>query len=350
QAHAGVNSYWRNNYAQGPAGFWKYPDPAAPTRGQPCNLGPGSPNGYQGCTGSIPYHPTNLWNGNNFNPMIYVHRAVDTTQEVATLSDPGLPPGRGRQFMGFRVRNPGPILGEKFWPAAPVTTIGQTQAFGVSSNMANTTVLNYAWKGNEFGAGGLWMFGYQQNAPDDSFPFSGFMFYAQGVGVTQATCNANKGTDVVGHSECNLDTAIYFWATSPTYSRARDWPDGTWGCVRGHISGMGTANMRIQEWFQHVGDSSETLVLDIQNINASFLKDKSYSNFMFDTYSNYGSNVGPLPEAVYRYEDNLHLRNGSPGSCGAIGFDGSVQPPPPPPPPLSGAPAAPILLAPAGRA
>ena len=39
----------------------------------------------------------------------------------------------------------------------------------------------------------------------------------------------------------------------------------------------------------------------------------------------------PTTESSYRYQDNMHVRNGPPVACSAIGFGGTPSPAAPPP-------------------
>ena len=98
------------------------------------------------------------------------------------------------------------------------------------------------------------------------------------------------------------------------------------------MSGMGTSNMTIKLW--HNG----RLIFHLANFdaNAAFAVDY-YTDFKWNTYSNMNQSSA-TSRTTYRYEDNVHIREGEPVSCDQIGYaTGSTPPPPPPPaPPPSG--------------
>ena len=88
------------------------------------------------------------------------------------------------------------------------------------------------------------------------------------------------------------------------------------------------------------------LLLHIANFDAgSALTNKGYSGFFWNSYSNANQGQGATPSiaTTFRYQDNIHVRNGAPVSCSAIGFDGTT-PPPIDPIPQPGVLQAPILL------
>jgi hypothetical protein len=80
---------------------------------------------------------------------------------------------------------------------------------------------------------------------------------------------------------------------------------------------MGTSDMEVKIWF------NETLLIHLDNYNATnTLHNKSYSRFAWNSYANANQGLGETPTTGtgFRYEDNIHVRNGSPVSCSTIGF------------------------------
>jgi hypothetical protein len=83
-------------------------------------------------------------------------------------------------------------------------------------------------------------------------------------------------------------------------------------------------NGRIRQWFKGSG-ASETLVLDISGINFNHVyQGQGIGGMWWNGYANANQGIGEPPtlQTTYRYEDNMHIRNGSPVSCAQIGFAG----------------------------
>src|SRR4030095_10005793 len=115
------------------SGTWKAPNPVAPVRGTACAYG------GQGCTGTMSYHPTNLWGANSLGPFMGIQRAGDYNVEVSTLTDPGI--WGGRQILANRQKS-----GESYYSCfngctgkknhwALATNVGMTVAMAFSSNL-----------------------------------------------------------------------------------------------------------------------------------------------------------------------------------------------------------------------
>jgi hypothetical protein len=83
------------------------------------------------------------------------------------------------------------------------------------------------------------------------------------------------------------------------------------------MSGMNTNNMTIKLWHDGV------LIFHLTNFDAaSSMVNQDYSDFSWNSYANYNQTVGQATtHTTYRYEDNVHIRNGPPVSCAQIGFD-----------------------------
>jgi len=106
---------------------------------------------------------------------------------------------------------------------------------------------------------------------------------------------------------------------------------------------MDTSNMTWKLWHNGV------LIVDIEGIDGRALGRQSYKNFTWNSYANYNQEPGQsTTRTTYRYEDNVHIRQGEPVSCQQIGFTSLTPPPPPPPttaPPL-GKPGTPAYVVP----
>ena len=193
--------------------------------------------------------------------------------------------------------------------------IGVTAMVAFPDNFATADVCNDPWKdffdfddNNNFPE--YWFLGCDQGS---EFPFGGFMFVSSGQAPTIVSTQTknlpgSNVTDGGGDSiQLNTDPAAF---DQPT-----DWPYGDWGCVRGHITGMGTGSMRIRKWFY------DTLVFDVTVDGTLFPKD-GYDRLRFGNYSNRADpvifGVG-LNQAVSRYYDNVHIRSGIPVACSQMG-------------------------------
>jgi hypothetical protein len=85
------------------------------------------------------------------------------------------------------------------------------------------------------------------------------------------------------------------------------------------MSGIGTSNTAIRVWH------NEVLVFEMTGFDGAALYYQSYDNLSWNAYSNSnqgsaGTGETPTTQTTYRYEDNVHLREGVPVSCAAINF------------------------------
>lgn len=345
----GDQSRWGSLYGNGGSGsLFRSSDPS-PRIAPSC--------GYPDCTGMREYCSTaqgnvvdgrgaDCWGpGANNNAHLDVQRAGDFRAEVSSLSLSGgrgetSDVGGGRQHLALRIA-PGMtagIMGSTRF--TQVTEVGITMALAYSSNTGSTNILKAPWKHDEWygstsgnGYWEHWNLGITGSAGLSQFPYSPFMFTS-----SQSACSTalSRASILVGTAQCS-SVALQMGASSAVYSQSRDFPFGTWGCHQAHISGMGTSSMTLKIW--HNGN----LVFHLANFDGrSALKNQNYSGFYWNSYSNANQGQGAIPTTAtsYRYQDNMHVRNGPPVACSAIGFDGTPSPSDPPPTGLQ----APILL------
>jgi len=328
----GNNAYWSRTY--GPpdsACSWHSPNPVNPQRGTPCAFGT--------CYGGE-WISGDLWGANAFACMD-VMRNGNFDDEVPTNTEPTLPGGGsgvfdGLQIMAHRVgTSTAGTHGTKSFPG-PVTTIGFTGALAYPRDVLESRIWNAPWKDNQFenstehwhrgstGAG---------SKPDD-LPYMPFRFGNCAAALAGARV-------LVGVAQCN--SVGLQVGPGDAYSQPRDFPFGTWGCSQAYMSGMDTSNMTWKLWHNGV------LIVDIEGIDGRALGRQSYKNFTWNSYANYNQEPGQsTTRTTYRYEDNVHIRQGEPVSCQQIGFTSLTPPPPPPPttaPPL-GKPGTPAYVVP----
>jgi hypothetical protein len=326
----GGASAWLAKWRSTGSGNWHAGEPANPKRGTTC--------GYSTC-GPAEYHPTNLWDGNS-NATIDIQRPGDEDAEVPGLTLDSDQHDLGNQWMGWRVpRGNGGIMGEMYFNP-PATEVGLTYLGGYSTNLAsavadwNGDFPGQPWKHEEWGASQSTLF--QGNVGGVAGPFSPTLF-----GGSNCSGALAAATLSVGSADCYGGN----FRVKANFDRSSQWPLGTWGCVQGHIKGLGTRSGEMRIWF------NERLIFEIRNADfTQLLRDQNIDRLFPDTYYNgNGGGPGSTPslQTFYRYQDNFHARRGPPVSCQAVGFGGPSSPPPPPPDdPPPGAPAAPILLEP----
>jgi hypothetical protein len=171
------------------------------------------------------------------------------------------------------------------------------------------------WKDNQFEGGQEhWQRGSTGlGTKPDQLPYLPFRFaispYACSVALSRASL-------LVGQATCNCNGLAY-GADPSVYLQSRDFPFGTWGCSQAYMTGMNTNNMTIKIWHDGV------LIFHLTNFDAaSAMREQSYRDFSWNAYANYNQTVGQATtRTTYRYDDNVHIRNGPPVSCAQIGFD-----------------------------
>lgn len=332
----GTNSKWRTTYATSIAECnYQNGQPLNPKRGIPCN-------NLNGTCGSGEYASfaqgggiADLWDANSF-ACIDIQRAGDVSAET-----PGLTldrdPFDGMAHFAYRVttNKAAGIVGDGNF-SHPVTELGLTMAVAYPSNLAQAvgattrningdlvwdgdfiTEVN-PWKHEEYGTRGIHLF-MGNTGRGIGCPFC--QAIPQKAGPAGCQSILNNINVLAGSASCN-DTQLELGADS--FKRSRDWPLGTWGCTQGYISGLGSTNGTLQVWF------NERLLIHLTNVNwRDLLIDQSLSSMSWNTYYNGnggGSSNVRAQSTLYRYNDNVHYREGLPVSCAQIGFSATTPP------------------------
>ena len=294
---------------------------------------------------------TDRWQANSF-AQIGIFQDSDFSAEIPTLTKPtGKSGGGSGVFQGnaslaqrVPVGNDAGITGYKNWNQ--VRTFGITMAMAFPNNLDASGVLNGMWKFNEWpstpgGAAGdgLFMFGHNGEV-NTTFPFYQFIFadFSKTNAQRQAICQASvsAATKIAGNLQCDNEGDFMWRASSANYSRPVDWPFGTWACVEGYFQNLGTTNSSIQMWFTSPSGVRKKLI-DISGLDLSISSAANgYYGMSFNNYANtngfgnitpgqYDSGM-PTTQTTFRYEDNIHIRAGTPVSCAQIGFTGGTPP------------------------
>jgi hypothetical protein len=329
----GNNSYWNRKYGNGVSSFlFRSGEPASPTLGSPCT--------FSLCTGAKVWERSDLWSANAYGPQLAIFtQSSDFSFELSSLAAPSNKAGGGSGVfdgnanLAYRIapgRTHG-IAGEAQF-ASGTRNIGMTMAVAYPSNSLSsgiwgTSSIPAAWKHNEWGTvyntsggfDGLFIF-YNQVGPRSGIPFAGFLGAFRDQGYT----NCGSIVATVGNAQCIGSGLGIYWNSPGNYSQPTDWPFGTWGCVRGYLENAGLANMRMRIWFQGPSMTSERLIIDFTANGTQLDNRNGYSNMKWNAYANtnQGGGYTPTTALTFRYEDNVHVRAGTPVSCAQIGFTG----------------------------
>ena len=299
------------------------------SQGQPANPRIGTTCGFGLCVGQKVYCGTaqgnlvdgqgaDCWGpGGNAGSFIHIQAPGDVNAEVGGLTLTG--GNNGTVFSGnynwaYRICaglgcNAG-ITGSKSWSAK--TEIGITMALAYASNVVSSGILNGPWKHDEWGSTNQhWNLGLTGSGGLNVFPYSPFMWH-----TGQAACQTalNNASLLRGTADCS-SVALRMGASSSFYNQATNFPFGTWGCHQAHISGLGTSNTTVRLWH------NEVLIFHLANFNGTSLVDQSFGSVVLNAYANTNQpGGGGTTQTTYRYQDNVHVRNGAPVSCAQIGF------------------------------
>ena len=110
------------------------------------------------------------------------------------------------------------------------------------------------------------------------------------------------------------------WSADDSYAQPRDFAFGSWACVRGYLGGLGSHDTSIKVWID------DQPILDIEGLDSDFLSiGHGVGGYMFNNYANAnqelnGAIESPTSETTYRYQDNIHIREGVPVSCAQLGM------------------------------
>ena len=331
----GHNSYWTQKYVGSVSGFqWATNQPSSPTYGSACTF-------YANCNGHKVWDSEDRWDGNAYTPYMAIYdEASDFTAENGALTVPtntanGGAAGvfDGNASLTYRIPSGSNMLGGIAGIApfgSTVFEIGLTMAIAyptnsLSSGIWGTTGVPAAWKHNEWntvnapncGYDGLFVF-YNQEGPRSGRPFAGFIG-AFGSDCTGGNYSGSITDQTAGSATATAD--FITWNSPENYDQATDWPEGTWGCVRGHLLVSGGI-VRHRVWFQGPNDSEERLLIDISATTTGLDLVGGYNGMSWNDYANTNQGGGYTPSTAltFRYEDNLHVREGIPVSCAQIGF------------------------------
>ena len=321
--YTGLNSYFTKTYGSAVESCSYTAGDSDPVSGEQCTYD--SPP-FFGCF-LMEWTLGDPWGGNS-RACLDIISAGEFDDDV-TLSDPVNPGGTngvfdGASVIGHRVpiqRTSG-IIGEKNW--TDVSEVGITMAVAFSANIVASNVTDASWKTNEWASSAqagnpeFWSLGTQGKIQlDTDFLIGGFIWWN-----SQALCQTalNSATVSVGEAACNdndgLGTLVIS-ANTDEYVQATDWPHGTWACHRAYQTGMATSTT-IRIWH------NEVLVFEITGMDSSQRLHQGYGRFVWNAFANHndtGQHGPPYAiEQVYRYEDNVHIREGVPVSCAQIGW------------------------------
>jgi hypothetical protein len=310
--------------------LWPNGQPAAPKFGRTCAF-PLCRNGA--------WDAIDRWQANTF-ALFGIFTDSDFSVEVPSVRPPtgksggGAGAFDGTASLAHRVP-PGRTVG--IFGAKPFGTqraLGVTMAVAFPNNVASSGLQAAPWKFNEWnwvggGTGGDGIFMFQLYGFSNQFPFDHWMGGTHGSpglsGVQRkALCNnhLSAATRVAGQFMCT-DTQFVFRADPSVYNRSNDWPLGTWGCIEGHYQNLGLSNGAIQMWFTGPAGVRKKII-DIKNMNMTWLDHRNgYNGFNWNNYANVnqaGANKPLTNQTTFRYEDNLHIRAGTPVPCAQIGF------------------------------
>jgi len=331
----GHNSYWNQKYGNSDAGIdWVSGQPSSPTFGTPCTA-------FAQCTGMKTWDDTNRWSANAYTPKVAIYDSTaDYTAENAALTAPshaagggsGVFDGNANLVNRIPVGSTHGITGFKSF--STTRTIGYTAAIAYplnsdSSGIWGTAGVPASWKHNEWatvytpngGFDGLFIF-YNQDGPRNGRPFAGFFGSFQ-----DHVCKAGSIIATLGRASCSSDQTIMIWNSPANYSQPTDWPWGTWGCVRGLMENAGLSNQRMRIWFQGPNMTSERPIIDV-TIDGTTLDSKNgYNGMYWNAYANTNQGGGYVASTAltFRYEDNVHVRAGTPVSCAQIGFSSGTN-------------------------
>jgi len=332
---------WQTTY--GPAGgncSWRLGEPSSPPIGLSC--------AYNACAAAAEWRADNRFSGNS-RTCIDIQRSGDVNGEVSGLTLSGGGSGEvfdGNSHFAHRVR-PGAtsalasVIAGSFDSEMGMTFARaySTNLFSANPDANNGNWLTTPWKGDQT-SGGLQFPEGNTGSNVNNPPFSGGTVDV----ISQSACEASvAGANLlIGGIHCQGNVFRHGAAkpgdcdsnpncdSSNEFNRSRDWPLGTWGCVRAYWGGMGTSSAELYIDFQGPSDAAPRRIFHVTNLDAAQIWGSGHriGNYVFDAYYNGNSDGPPNIETFYRYVDNYHLRHGEPVSCSQIGFDFGPTPTP----------------------
>lgn len=349
----GFNSYFYNKYGDADAGGCYFPagQPSSPRHGQPCDF-------FDDHCRNSHWTGDDRWGGNSSACVAFIRDGefadeLSRNPEPSNAADGGAGAFDGHMSVGWRnpPGRPAGIVGKASWQT--VTEIGITKAWGYSTNAGDAGLEGglfcAAWKHNEFmgpasGSPASIAHDALTGLPKYLRDETPYWLRFQYNGTSQSQCQAALASTTINKGELSCNSGrLDVMPSAADYKQSNDFPFGTWGCARSHVQGYGSPNFSVRLWHD------EELIIDFSGFDGRLLR-SGVNSMKWNNYSNANQGLnecGPnrSTEAVYRYEDNVHITAGPPVSCEQIGFGNLVAGPPPPPPPPAAPPDSPFLLA-----
>lgn len=345
----GANGYWLCTHGTTGSGTcWEGGEPASPLYGDPCGN-----TGFQcDCPVAI-WTPGDKWNaGTDAGIAVWKDNDTWNTEEASLPSAGPLCPDGSRgacddfQVGGIRIPPGGSMtIGTSVWhvnnPSWPNTAgdidhFGYTYITGYSSTIddppcdpgsGRCSMLYAPWKHTEWSTG---MGGYRDFQPfflgqSDSggvskFPTGGFIIPEAPCSIP-AECSSfysscsNSTTMSATEGQVNCPSGwtgtLFYWSADSSYDQATNFPWDTQHCIQVELKGIGGSTTAGHLIVKIDG------VTYVEIVNMDLSHQNGFTGAVFDGYSNTNTNENDYHsvETVYRYEDNMHVRQGPPPPC-----------------------------------
>ena len=367
----GSDSEWQNAYGQPVQRIWDETDPASAYTGCVCDVN----SGFTQCVGAIEYCSAaqgtdagiggdsgtgaNCWGSASYDANAEARIDIqdvsnlDYKDEIASLAGPTYAAAHSNYHLAMRIPagKTGGILESNQSFGSTISELGTTLLVAYSSNLESSMILTEPWKNDELGTSPATfnnnMFplnhtsgncSYQEAADPLTIPNVGerkaawpfcayFASRTLGQSPYEGDCvsvSYNSGAST-GTITCD-GTSFMRVAPGGNWDGRTDWPLDEWVCVRGHIEGYHTTTTRLRIWVS-TDVLTDELVLDIVDWDTSAAgNSETPDGFTFsvmDSYANANVPSQGAPDTlstVYRHQDNMHMREGSPVSCAQVGF------------------------------
>lgn len=337
----GCNAYWTHKYSTGVSSYRTVVNfPVTPTFGNVCG------NGFTLCANNV-YLNGNLNNTNGTGGGVAVQMGImSVASDFSAIIGTEIAPTNtrsgtagvydGNANLGFIIPagQSGGIAGETTF--SPTTHLGVTYAVALPLNHVTSGISSCSgdcnWKWDEWIQTNETGFQYDSiagfavlgsgSADNPQVPFTGF------IQMTTGTCATVRAAEVINKGavvQCQDNNTIQFRGDT-SYQFPRDWPLGTWACVRMEMDLSTITNVKFKQWILSSVLTSETLVTDISGWDFTGTSlTGGYKGIKWNAYSNANQGLGGTPTnaTTFRYEDNMIVTNGTPVSCAQIGFSGS---------------------------
>lgn len=340
----GQDSYWLANYGTPGENFWASGEPnASPRIGDQC-----SPVSGSGCDTPKEYCSTeqgnlidgqgaDCWEANTDvpEPFIDIVRDDDFHGSFPTSGDVTAPGGQVGAFgtQALRAVVPAAEAPDNNGPASWTVTdnsVGITGVMAYASNISSSNLQLAPWKHLEFSPDGGVALGSALLGFDSegNFPLEGFVTCDNGSGGAEqcvddgGTCSCpdptagNETGTLIGTFQ---QTNRWKWEAEATdFDFSTDWGTHVWGCIRTKITGFGTANTCITQWYST--DGTETVWADFCVDGTEFIHTGTggIESFIWNWFANTNQSSAPTAdttEASGRWHDNLVVTDGDPVTC-----------------------------------